>query len=229
MTTPEDVQRARTQRRRRKHERQALVFGLLIALLAVSGLAAAAVYTGAVDAPFDRAFSEEKAVSDQVAAQPCLPDGTLPVPYQEISVKVLNATDRPGLAAQVSDALGRRSFTVTGAETQEAKLTDVRISFGSQGLAAAYTLAAQFPKANLLYDARTDTSIDLAIGASFSDLVPAEEVVLAPDAPMTSIDGCRSLDSLTPEPLPTAEEAPGDAPAEEPPAEDAPVEEPAAG
>ena len=42
MTTPDDVQRARTQRRRRKHERQALVFGLLIAFLAVSGLASTA-------------------------------------------------------------------------------------------------------------------------------------------------------------------------------------------
>ena len=227
MTTPDDVQRARTQRRRRKHERQALVFGLLIAFLAVSGLAAAAVYTGAVDAPFDRAFSEEETVTDQVATQPCLPDGTLPVPYQDISVRVLNATDRSGLAAQVSDALARRSFTNTATETQEAKLADVRISFGSQGLAAAYTLAAQFPRANLLYDARTDASIDLAIGASFGDLVPAEEIALAPDAPMTSIDGCRSLDSLTPEPLATTD--PADDATDEVPAEDPPAEEPAEG
>ena len=224
MTTPDDVQRARTQRRRRKHERQALVFGLLIAFLAVSGLAAAAVYTGAVDAPFDRGFSEEEVVRDQVAAQPCLPDGTLPVPYQQITVKVLNATNRSGLAGQVSDALASRSFVISATETQEAKLNDVRISFGTQGLASAYTLAAQFPTANLFYDAREDASVDVALGESFTELVPAEELGLAADSPMASVDGCRSLDSLTPEPVvvptPPAEEG---APAEDAPAEEAPA------
>lgn len=222
MTTPDDVQRARTQRRRRKHERQALVFGLLIAFMAVAGLAAAAVYTGAVSAPFDRPFSEEEVVRDQVATQPCLPDGTLPVPYQDITVKVLNATNRSGLAGQVSDALAKRNFAISSTETQEAKLTDVRISFGSQGLAAAYTLAAQFPKANLLYDAREDASVDVALGESFTDLLPAEEIVLAADTPMTSVDGCRSLDSITPEPLPTPS-ATEDAPAEDPAGEEAPA------
>ena len=39
------------------HERQAVVFGLLIAALAVVGLGALAVYTGAIDAPFDRPLS----------------------------------------------------------------------------------------------------------------------------------------------------------------------------
>lgn len=224
MTTPDDVQRARTQRRRRKHERQALIFGLLIAFLAVSGLAAAAIYTGAVTAPFDRGFSTEEAVRDQVATQPCLPDGTLPVPYRDVTLKVLNATERSGLAAQVSAVLTSRGFVVSATKTQEAKLTDVRISFGTQGLAAAYTVAAQFPKANLLYDAREDASVDVALGASFTDLVPTEEIVLAPDTPMTSVDGCRSLDSITPEPLPTpSATTDGNAPAKDPAGEEAPA------
>ncbi|MEK8227446.1 hypothetical protein NKG05_17085 [Oerskovia sp. M15] len=33
------------------HERQAVVFGLLVAFLAITGIGALAVYTGAVDAP----------------------------------------------------------------------------------------------------------------------------------------------------------------------------------
>ena len=46
------------------HERQAVVFGLLIAALAVVGLGALAVYTGAIDAPFDRPLSSPEAVDD---------------------------------------------------------------------------------------------------------------------------------------------------------------------
>ena len=47
-----DADRARALRRRHMRERQAVVFGVLLAALAVIGLGAAAVYTGSLSLPF---------------------------------------------------------------------------------------------------------------------------------------------------------------------------------
>jgi hypothetical protein len=46
-----DPDRARTLRRRHMHERQAVIFGVLLAGLALAGLGAAAVYTGTLAVP----------------------------------------------------------------------------------------------------------------------------------------------------------------------------------
>src|SRR5690554_4843652 len=112
MTTPDDVRDARALRRRHKHERQAVIFGVLIASLAVTGLTAVAVYTGTIDPPFDRGFSTKGVKEDPVLAQPCLPEGTLPVAYSAIPLNVLNATDQGGLASVTADALVERGFVV---------------------------------------------------------------------------------------------------------------------
>ena len=95
MSTPDQAKRERAARRRHKQERQAVIFGVLIAFLAVSGLAAAAVYTGAIDPPFERGFTAKESEDDKLTPQPCLAADTLPVPYSSVTVRVLNATSRP--------------------------------------------------------------------------------------------------------------------------------------
>ena len=47
-----DPDRARALRRRHVHERQAVIFGILLAILAVAGVSAAAIYTGNLNVPF---------------------------------------------------------------------------------------------------------------------------------------------------------------------------------
>lgn len=224
MTTPDDVKRARMLRKRHKQERQAVIFGVLIAFLAVSGLGALAVYTGTVDPPFERGFSTPAAKEDEAHPQACLPEGTLPVPSGEILVNVFNATDRGGLAGVAGERLAERGFAVGATGNATIDLASVRISFGAAGLAQAYTVAAHFAESDLYYDAREDASVDVTLGDTFEAL--SEEIALDPAIAMTSVEGCVALEEIAPAELPTEEPAPEDqAPAEgDPPVEPAPVD-----
>ena len=197
MSAPTDLDRDRTLRRRHKRERQAVVFGLLIAVLAVGALAAAAVFTGGIEAPFSRPFTtREPTAAPEIGPPPCPPDGTLPVAYGDIQVSVLNATNRTGLAGETAEALTARGFAVTTVGNSPAAVTGVaRISFGAAGVGAAYTLAAQLEGVRLVLDERADATVDLALGSEFAGLRDPGVIPLDPNAPLVGQDGCVPLDS----------------------------------
>ena len=213
-----EAARKRKLRRRHKRERQAVIFGGVLAGLAAIGLGAAAVWTGSMESPIDRAFTTiEPSASTDVNAPPCVPPDTLPVPYGQITVHVYNATSRPGLAGGAADLLGQRGFEIGSTGNFALKLRGTaRIEFGAEGIAEAYTLAAHLPEAELRYDARDDDVIDLALGAQYRDLVPLEEVALVADEPMRGVAGCIPLEDAAPAappaptPDPDAEEGDGD-------------------
>ena len=145
---------ARAVRRRRMHERQAVVFGLLIAALAVVGIGALAVYTGAIEAPFDRELSSPEAVDDLADVKvPCLADGTLPVATGDIQVNVYNASGKDDPLGRLNqDILTSRGFAVlsTGnapdldGDGKSDVVSRTQIHFGAAGVAQAYTLAAHY-------------------------------------------------------------------------------------
>lgn len=220
-TEPSDA--TQVNRRRRKHERQAVVFGMLIAFLAVAGLGALAVYTGALALPKQPDFiaSESKAIT--VAQQPaCVPEGALPLPYVDVHVTVLNGSDRGGLAGTVSKLLTERGFSVDGTGNDAREPARPLISFGDDGVAHAYTLLAHYPEAQLVLDARTDSSVDLTVPESFVELEPEDAVTLNAETPLVSVAGCVDAAQITPLPAPArfdtseeenaAEEVSADAP-----------------
>ena len=196
MSAPGVTDRERALRRRHKHERQAVIFGLLIAALAVTGLGAVAVFTGGIDAPFSRPFTTRApAAAPSVVPPPCPPDGTLPVAYGQVQVRVLNATDRVGLAADTATALTTRGFGVVGTGNSPSPVVGTaRLSFGAAGVPAAYTLAAHVPGATLVLDNRQDATVDLAVGSEWVSLVDPSGVVLDPNAPLVGQAGCLPLD-----------------------------------
>lgn len=212
MTTQPD--QARSVRRRRMHERQAVVFGLLIAALAVTGLGALAVYTGAIESPFDRPFTapqETNPLADVPVA--CAPDGALPVPTGDVHVTVLNAsgTSEP-LAGLNKDVLVERGFAVDAignapdldGDGQSDVMERTQIHFGAAGIPAAYTLAAHYAEPGLVLDAREDATVTLYIGEDFEDFVDPELVGIAADVPLESREGCVPAAEITPRPLPVA-------------------------
>ncbi len=210
MNPPPDPDRERVLRRRHKHERQAVVFGLLIASLAVGGLGAVAVFTGGIDSPFTRPFTTRAPETTATPTPaPCPPDGTLPVAYGQVQVTVLNATTRAGLAAQTAAALTARGFVVLGTGNSPSPVPGVaRISFGAAGVGAAYTLAAHLEGARLVLDARADGTVDLAVGSEFASLLDPAVIVLDPAAPLAGQEGCLPLDealaAIAPPPTPSA-------------------------
>ncbi|WNB85820.1 LytR C-terminal domain-containing protein [Cellulomonas sp. ATA003] len=112
------------------------------------------------------------------------PEGTLPVAYGEVQVRVLNATDRRGLAGQTADALTARGFAVAAVGNATSSVVGpARISFGAPGVGAAYTLAAHLEGARLTLDERTDATVDLALGSEFVGLLDPGLIPLDPNAP----------------------------------------------
>lgn len=198
-------------RRRHRRERQAVVFGSMIATMAVAALGATAVYTGVIDPPFAREFTT-LAPDDGggAGAAPCPPEGSLPTTYGEVQVQVLNGAGRAGLAADVSEQLGARGFTVLGTGNYPGSYTGIaEIRFGEAGLRAAYTLAAQLDGAALLIDARAEPTVDLVLGAGYTALLDPASVPLVPDQPLVGVEGClplsEALEQAPPGPTPPAE------------------------
>jgi hypothetical protein len=195
---------ARTERRRREHERQAVVFGLLIAFLAVIGLAALAVYTGAVNSPVPNAGTEPSAEAEPVDPVPCLPrrkgqaEGVLPMPYSEVRLRVFNASDASGLARAHAEVLSDRAFNVIDTGDLDHQIPESELRFGTRGIRAAYTVAAQFPEIRLVLDDRKGTAVDLAVGTEWERPLPEEDVPISADTPLENRPGCVPARDITP-------------------------------
>ncbi|EYR62387.1 hypothetical protein N866_08955 [Actinotalea ferrariae CF5-4] len=205
MAAPTPAERARQLRRRHRRERQAVVFGAMTAAMAVAGLAAAAVYTGVVDAPFAREFTTLTTPAPTVAAPPCPPEGTLPVTYAETQVRVLNGAATAGLAGEIGNELVARGFVVQATDNFPGGYAGTSlVRFGETGLRAAYTLAAQLEAPVLELDRRADATVDLVLGSAFTTLLDPTVITLAPDQPLAGPPGCVPLEQA----LQTAPEGP---------------------
>ncbi|WP_165362626.1 LytR C-terminal domain-containing protein [Promicromonospora panici] len=220
MTSP-GYDQARVERRRREHERQAVVFGVLIAFLAVCGIFALAVYSGAISSPFNRPFTTVGVAEQESYPVPCLPavkgqpDGALPVAYSKIEVRVLNATavstvvGEAGAAAAFENELDRRGFEVIALgdyEGEQKVYSELR--FGKNGVVAAYTLAEHLPDVRLVLDDRKGRSVDLLVGEQYEAPYPLDDVAVSSDQPLQNREGCVAIAEITPQPLTKATETP---------------------
>jgi len=206
------IARARAIRRRRVRERQAVVFGLLAALLGVIGLWAVGVYNGAVALPFDQGFSAAEKIVDPVKPTACLPANTLPVGAKKITVNVMNASDQAGRAASVAKELGNRGMKIGETGNATTPRTVTSIVYGPKGLAAAYTLSAHFTESALILDDTVeDASLTVNIGSSFKSLVSVDDVALEAQTPMVTREGCTDLWDLTDKAEPPAADDAADA------------------
>jgi hypothetical protein len=136
----------------------------------------------------DSQHRAEQAASCATAKQaaPSLDPSTL-------SVRVLNATDTPGLAQQVADTLGSRGFPVdeVANDSSGRQVTGVgEIRHGPRGADAAAYLALYLPGAGDYPDTRATAQVDLVIGPEFTALATPEEVAAALSPAPSSAAGC---------------------------------------
>ena len=204
MTSP-GYDQARVERRRREHERQAVVFGVLIAFLAVCGIFALAVYSGAISSPFNRPFTTVGVTEQETYPVPCVPpvegqpDGALPSAYSDTQVRLLNASGESGLAKAHRTVLVDRGFDIVATGDVPVLLKESEIRFGRNGIVQAYTLAAQFPEIRLVLDDRTERRVDLLIGEDFEAPLSVDDVDVAADQPLKNVTGCVAAKSIDPE------------------------------
>lgn len=214
MTSP-GLDQARVERRRREHERQAVVFGVLIAFLAVCGIFALAVYSGAISSPFNRPFNTVGVAQQETFPVPCLPavegqpDGALPIAYSDVEIKVLNASGegptgigQTGLGGAYEKALADRGFVVKEATNAAKNLTYSELRFGKGGIVAAYTVAAHLPEVRLVLDDRKskDRTVDLLIGTQFEPPLDLADVNISADVPLANAEGCVPTAEIDPQP-----------------------------
>ncbi len=192
--------------RRRRRERQVIVFGVAAIALGAVGFASYSVYSGEAEGPFSAPFVTPAGDFFSDIKLPCPPPDTLPMNVGEVPYRVLNATDRAGLAGEVSKTLEGRGFVPVGVGNSSRKYDGhVRISFGPEGLVQAYTLANQFSNYELVLDNRTNTTVDVLIGEAFSDVTGIRPLLapeLQPDILLTENAPCLPLRLVEPEPAP---------------------------
>jgi hypothetical protein len=114
----------------------------------------------------------------QVLARNAL-DKTNPVPAGQVQVKVFNGGGKRGEGSIVAATLQQLGFNQTAEPADDplypnGSLTCLaQIRFGPNGAGAARTISLLEPCSQLVRDNRQDGSVDLSIGAKFTDLSPS--------------------------------------------------------
>jgi hypothetical protein len=126
--------------------------------------------------------------------------GTLPRPGQ-ITVNVLNATPRGGLAKQTADELKKRGFRIgdvgNATATYDKKVNGAGILLGAKGAAQAAlpVLGTQLSGAEVKTDGRAQADrVDLIIGTAFKSLTKKEDA----DKALATLSGPRPAASASP-------------------------------
>jgi hypothetical protein len=105
----------------------------------------------------------------------------LPKPA-DVTVTVLNATDRDGLAGGVGKQLTGRGFHVrsVGTSNDGTPVTGVgQVRFGPSGFGAAQVLQSQIIGLDPVMDQRQNSNIDLVLGPQYARMATVTEVSAA--------------------------------------------------
>ena len=98
---------------------------------------------------------------------------------KDVKIRVLNATDTPGLASTVANDFANRKFQVVKSDNDRKRVEGVAVlrygpkAVGSFHLLRAYFLNAADPEYN---PNRTDDIVDVVIGEGFQQLATTTEV-----------------------------------------------------
>lgn len=186
--------RARAKRRKRLQQRQTVIFGSIIAVLLGTVLFAGVVWAGIVPSPIDVELNTPEEVEAPRVTQPCPPEGATPVPFEEISVNVLNSTNTSGLGARTGDALRNLGLTVeTIGNASDTYLGSAKILVGPEYVEYAYTVAGLISDAQIVIDTRTEAFVDVVLGSGFTEVRSSEDFALDPDEPIPAPAGCMPL------------------------------------
>ncbi|WP_062077064.1 LytR C-terminal domain-containing protein [Demequina globuliformis] len=189
--------------RRRRRERQLLVFGIAIIVLTALTIAALAIFRGDAQGPFNAAIHTPAGAFEADTTLVCPPAGATPLPAEEVVLRVSNATDVAGLAGTTATALESRGFLVTGTQNWNREFTGgVEILFGSAGVHQAYTLSVQFDDVELTLDNRDDITLDLILGDEYGEDPGLREALspeLDPDLQLSAQAECLPADLIQPQ------------------------------
>lgn len=190
--------------RRRRRERQFVIFGALVFALGALAFTAYGIYSGRITDVLTAPLTTPAHDFESEITLPCPPHDSTPLPEGEVLVRVLNSTKRSGLAATALADLVGRGFQSGG--TGNFKKFEfpgtVRISFGPEGVLEGYTVARMFENPEIHLDAREGHSVDVVLGLDYDGLIPLGSPELDPKLIMTATSSCLGVDLIEPEPAP---------------------------
>lgn len=189
---------AREERREYVHRRQTIVFAVVGAVLVVA-LFISSLFLFHVGGLGEVKTTVEGANHGVVA--PCVSpaeDGSKPkyLDSKSVTTRVLNGTKFSGFANAVGQALQNREFVVQSIDNYDnAKVERTTIVFGKNAIPQAYTLAANFPDAQLQMDDRQDKLVDVILGATFQNLTKTDELPKT-GSEIPNIEGCKPANDM---------------------------------
>lgn len=200
--SPSDPNR---ERHRRLLQRQAVIFGSIGLLMAITLVVALAQFSGLLPSPFAREFSTEKEADTKPSYIPvCPPEGTVPVALTDITVDVYNGTSRAGLAGSTAKSLGELGVKTGATGNFDAGYKgSAMIRVNADQIAQGYTISRLFPDSVVVLEQRDKAVIDVIVGDAYTEMSPADAIGKDPFA---MPEGCQP---------------PGDSAEDEAPAEDA--------
>ncbi|MFP7696497.1 LytR C-terminal domain-containing protein [Trueperella sp. LYQ143] len=172
---------ARAEYRKRTQQRQTVIFGSMVLIMAALLILGSLVWLNVIPFPFNRDFSRAPDTSQVV----CPTDANAtPSPTNEITVSVYNATETTGLAKSVAESLGSIGIKVreTGNWSTENFSEAVRIYTSPEGINDAYTMRAYFDSSSVHIDPNiADKSVSIVLGSHYQNvnLKPTPEQITA--------------------------------------------------
>jgi hypothetical protein len=183
-------------RKRRLRFRQAAIFGLLIAGLAVVGTASAAMFFGRMEPWVSAPFSSPSPKTEDFGPLPCPLDESSMYPQAGmVTVNVFNGSDITFAATYLAQALERRGFAIGRIGNAPIDYSGVAlIRAGVPGMSRAYLLLGHAPQGTVLsYSDRTDETVDIIIGAQYDSLRSPEDVTVAAGTVIAFPPNCTPL------------------------------------
>jgi hypothetical protein len=203
MTTPGSVHSEREARKEFVRDRQRMVITVALIFLVACVVLSTLVLLGVFKSDKEKAVAD--ASTNYGVTVACVSDGAKAPSYGDISVRVLNGTDKSGIARAVSTALEYRGFSMQAVgDFTKNDVTRTEIRYGTKGITKAYTVYAQFNDAILRMDDRTNTSVDVIVGNSFDDLNAVDQISITKGATLKSIKGCVAASKINTKTLPKA-------------------------
>lgn len=174
--TPESPKKTLRQiYREERQRRQNTVFATIIAIMAALVVFSLLVLVGVLPMPFSE-FSHDKDFAE-TGDIPCPTENAKPVPPDQVRLQILNATDRPGLASEVADALKVAGYqtAVTGNYTVPFR-GSVEIDTGSMGVDSAYTISRYFEEFRLRLTDEPTNTVTIIIGDAYGDTASKDAI-----------------------------------------------------
>jgi len=199
--------------------RQTLIYGLLVAALVVVGVASWGMFTGRIDSWWGGGFSAKPSPSVAAGPQPCpLEDtSTFPEPAT-VTVNVLNASDRSGVAKATADTLVELGFVASAANAKTGPYDGaIKVVAGPTGVDNAYAVLKVLPAKSVLeLDTREDATVDVILGAEADAIDPPDQIDYVAGDPIEPVKGCVATQKILESLLPKSPEPSDGAKGEEP-------------